>query len=129
MLRTLSQKSTGYSRKKTKLFFVKFFSKIFLKHIYFLIGYKLPQNLYPIILISLRLFFPRRSFIRKIGLLFLEHKKRHTPFRKCAYNLKFIELCNFILYSVHLYGDNLVKPNIVRDDLIFLCKTLIGLLC
>ena len=79
MLRTLSQKSTGYSRKKNQIIFCKIFSKIFLKHIDFLIGYKLPQNLYPIILISLRLFFSRRSFIRKIGLLFLEHKKGTLP--------------------------------------------------
>ena len=39
----------------------------------------LEKNLYPIILISLRLFFPRRSFIRKVGLLFLEHKKGTLP--------------------------------------------------
>ena len=60
-----------------------YFCKIFFKNIFetywFLIDYKLPQNLYPIILISLRLFFPRRSFIRKVGLLFLEHKKGTLP--------------------------------------------------
>ena len=79
MLRLLSQKINRIFKEKNQIIFCKIFSKIFLKHIDFLIGYKLPQNLYPIILISLRLFFPRRSFIRKIGLLFFEHKKGTLP--------------------------------------------------
>ena len=79
MLRTLSQKSTGYSRKKNQIIFCKIFSKIFLKHIDFLIGYKLPQNLYPIILISLRLFFFQGVHSsEKLVFYFLNTKKAHS---------------------------------------------------
>ena len=64
--------------KKTKLFFVKFFQKYFWNVLIFnwlQIASKSVSNYFNLI----EIIFPRRSFIRKVGLLFLEHKKGTLP--------------------------------------------------